>query len=175
MALTQSFTAVQPYGNPSNITFTDTSTGSDVNVISRKIYVKKADGSYIVEEGNPNNYITWAIADAAITLELLTEDVATEITIQWVKISSVGYSQVQKISFTQFNEIFDYGLTQMLAANPLLINDNDFFPHKANLRISIDSGNQAMILAGDLYAAQQCYDRATALRLSSQYYFNINS
>ena len=77
--------------------------------------------------------------------------------------------------FTEYNEMFDYGLTQMLTANPLLINDNDYFPHKSDLRTSIDSGNQAIIYAQDLFAAQQCYDRATNLRLSSQYYFNINS
>ena len=78
-------------------------------------------------------------------------------------------------NFFNFNEKFDYGLTQMLTANPMLINDNDFFPHKEELRISIDSGNQAFTLVGDIFAAQQCYDRATELRVNSQYYFNINA
>jgi hypothetical protein len=74
-----------------------------------------------------------------------------------------------------YNETFDYQLTQVLTGNPLVINDNNFFPNKSDLRVNIDGGNQAIFFATDLFSAQQCYDRATNLRLGSQYYFNANS
>jgi hypothetical protein len=182
MSFVPDFVAIQPFGTPNLIEFTDLSTGSDSNIVTRRIYIRKADGSYIVEEGNTENYTEWDYPNMAITLDVLTKDTACEVTVEWLDNYPsptvdplVLYNKVIMYGFTEYSEMFDYGLTQMLTANPLLINDNDYFPHKSDLRTSIDSGNQAIIYAQDLFAAQQCYDRATNLRLSSQYYFNINS
>jgi hypothetical protein len=176
MSLTPNFTVTQSFGTPTNLTFTDTSTGSDSSIASRNIYIQQVDGTYIVMTGNTSDYTTWDYDLSTITLDILTKDVAVTITIDWVDDYGVRvYTSTKIFSFTNFNEKFDYGTTQMLTANPMLINDNDFFVHKADMRVSIDSGNQAFNLVGDLFSAQQCYDRATNLRTSSQYYFNINS
>jgi hypothetical protein len=176
MPLTPSFTVTQSFNSPNNLTFTDTSTGSDINVASRNIYIQQANGSYVVVSGNLNDYTTWYIGDNPFVLNILDKDYAVTIRIDWVDANNnVLYTTANIFAFSNFNEKFDYGLTQMLTANPLFINDNDFFLHKSDIRISIDSGNQAFDLAGDLFAAQQCYDRATNLRENSKYYFNINS
>lgn len=176
MPLTPSFTAVQSFNSPSNLTFTDTSTGSDISVASRSIYIEQANGDYIIISGNTNDYTTWYLQDVSATFDILDKDYAVTITVNWVdQYNNVLYTYSDVFAFTNFNEKFDYGLTQMLTANPMLINDNDFFKNKEDLRISIDSGNQAFDMAGDLFAAQQCYDRGTNLRENSQYYFNINS
>ena len=176
MAFLPDFTAIQSTAAPSNLTFTDTSSGSDIAIASRRIFIQMANGDYIVISGNPNDYTMWDVAISQITLDILKKDVAVTITVDWY--DSLGnklYTKTKVFAFTKFNEKFDYGTTQMLTANPMLINDNDFFVHKADMRISIDSGNQAFNLVGDLFAAQECYDRATNLRTNSQYYFNINS
>jgi hypothetical protein len=103
-------------------------------------------------------------------------DVAVTITVEWLDISNVVlYSVSNNYGLTGFNEQFDYGLTQMLTANPVLINDNNFFGNKMDLRVAIDSGNQALALANDLFATQQCYNVANNIRTNSVYYFNINS
>lgn len=171
MPLVPNFTASQPFGSPSEILLTDTSTGSDNAVTSRRIYITMPNGTSLTN----NTYITWAYADLSKTVDVLTKDSAVSIKVEWVNVSGgILYTKIKQFGFTQYNEEFDYGLTQMLTANPLLINDNRFFENKINLRISIDSGNQALNLVGDLFAAQQCYDRATTLRKSSEYYFNIN-
>lgn len=176
MPLTPNFTAVQLYGSPNEIVLTDTSTGSDVTITSRRVFIQMPNGTYLVEEGTTTDYEVWNIADDSITLDVLTKDVAVTITVQWLDVTdTVVVSKVYDFGFTQFNESFDYGLTQMLTANPTLINNNDFFPNKSELRVCIDSGNQALSLVGDLFAAQQCYDRATSYRISSRYLFNINS
>lgn len=177
MSLTPNFTVTQSFGTPTDLTFTDTSTGSDTNVASRNIYIQEPDGTYIVMEGNTtSDYTTWDYDLETITLDILTKDVAVTITIDWLDAFGVKlYTSTKIFAFTNFNEKFDYGTTQMLTANPMLINDNEFFVHKADMRISMDSGNQAFNLVGDLFSAQECYDRATNLRTSSQYYFNINS
>ncbi len=82
------------------------------------------------------------------------------------------YSATEISGFTEYNEQFDYNLSSMLAANPLLINDNAFRSNKTNLRLFIDSGNQAITNSSDIVSAQLCYDEGTKLRLSSIYYFN---
>lgn len=82
------------------------------------------------------------------------------------------YSSTDLQGFTPYGEEFDYNLTTMLAANPLLINDNSFRRNKEDVRIFIDSGNQAILEATDIVSAQLCYDLENALRVSSIYYFN---
>ncbi len=82
------------------------------------------------------------------------------------------YASSQIKAFTEYNEQFDYNLSTMLAANPLLVNDNSFRGSKDTLRLYIDSGNQAILNSSDIVSAQLCYDEGTKLRLSSPYYFN---
>lgn len=177
MPLVQNFSTSQTLGLPSVITFADTSTGSDTDVSSRRIYMQTSSGSFLVEEGTLTDYESWSISVSGISLNVMpVKDYALLITVEWLNSSNVVlYRKQSTVGFTLYNETFDYQLTQILSGNPLLINDNSFFKNKSELRECIDSGNQAVSLAGDTVAAQQCYDRATNLRLKSQYYFNSNS
>lgn len=175
MSLTANFTTSQTYGVPNSINFVDTSTGTDGTITSRRVYMKTSANTYLVEQGTTTTYEVWAYADSTITLSVLPKDYALEITVQWMAGDTVVTSKVYTLGFTLYNETFDYQLTQVLSGNPLVINDNNFFPNKSDLRVNIDGGNQAIFFATDLFSAQQCYDRATNLRLGSQYYFNANS
>ena len=140
------------------------------------MYVQDSKGNFLVQEGTTTEYEVWALADSSITLALLDKDKAVREVVQWVDTNGdVLYSVTKITGYTLYNETFDYALTQSLAGNPLLINDNNFFRNKCDLRTSIDSGNQAVSFASDIYNAQLCYDRATELRLNSVYNFNINS
>ena len=176
MPLTPDFTATQVLGSPENIVLTDVSTGSDVAITQRRVYIQLSDGSYLVEDGTTTDYEAWALATNPLTLDVLTQDQATAITVQWLDVSNtVLYTKTQKIGFTLYNETFDYQLTQQLSANPPLMNDNKFQQNKFQLRVDIDSGNQAISFAGDLFSAQLCYDAATDMYNNRQYLFNINS
>lgn len=176
MALTPSFTIIQQFGSPSDITIYDTSTGVDGSVYSRRVFIELPNGTYLVQEGTTTNFESWSYAESEITLNVLSTDVSATVTVQWLNISNVVLYEVSNnYGFTGFNEQFDYGLTQMLTANPTLINDNNFFGTKMELRVAIDSGNQALALADDLFATQQCYNVANNIRTNSVYYFNINS
>jgi len=178
MALTVSFTAESVAGSPSDILFSDTSTGSDGTITSRRIYVSDKDGNFIVESGTTTEYEVWALPLATdITLDLLTADTACRITVQWLNVSDVvvyDYT-IDAIGFTEYNEEFDYEQTQLMQANPLLINDNNFWSNKRKLRTFIDAGNQALLRASDIVSAQSCYDAATEVRESAQYLFNGNA
>lgn len=176
MAFDPNFTAQPILGVPSDLLFTDTSTGSDTDILSRVIYLAKIDGSYLVPEDTLTDYIEWDLDDPTLTVDVLNKDYALVVTVTWLGLDSeVLYSKVYLLGFTAYNETFDYYLTQMLAANPSLINDNNFWDNKSTLRTYIDSGNQALVLASDQGNAQICYDEATKLRVGSQYYYNANA
>jgi hypothetical protein len=173
MALTPSFSTAQPVGEPSVIRLTDTSTGADAAVTQRRVYIQKADGSYLVPEGTETDYVEWELADTTIDIDCLDKDYGVAITVEWLDVTDeVLYDEEEDaVGFTSYNEDFDYGLTQMMAGNPLLVNDANFFNNKSQLRTLIDSGNQAILRASDLYSAQLCYDAATLIRTNAQYNF----
>lgn len=174
MPLTPSFTAVSVSGYPSKILLTDTSTGTDVAVVAKRVYIATYTGSFLVPSGTTTEYSLWS-SGTTITLDVLSKDYAVLITVQWVDINGVvKYDSSATYGFTLYNETCDYGLTTVMSSNPLLINDNNFFKNKSELREAIDSGNQALVIASDRYNAQQAYDRGTAIRLASQYFFNEN-
>ena len=176
MPLVAAFTATQDAGELSDIILTDTSTGSDVAITGRAVFLIKADGTYLVPAGTSTQYILWPLADTSITLDVLTKDLALTAVVQWLDVSSnVLYDVTALYGFTLYNETADYQFTQELSGNPILISDNNFWPNKSKFRCLIDSGNQAVSLASDIFGAQVCYDLATAIRLNSQYLFNTNS
>lgn len=176
MPLIPSFSVSQTEGAPSLINFLDTSTGNDVNITQRRIFLWLSSGVYLVQTRTSTNYETWNIAFLNAILDVLTEDKAINITVEWLDVGdNVLYNYQLNRGFTLYNETFDYQLTQRLTGNPKLIDDNNFFEEKEKLRVGIDSGNQCLLLANDIYGAQQCYNIATKLRINSQYYFNANA
>jgi hypothetical protein len=178
MPLSVNFSTAQVSGEPSEIVFTDTSTGTDATVAKRRIYMQKSDGTYLVEEGTTTEYEEFNDfpATTSITLDVLEQDEALTITVQWLTSgNSVVYDKTLVRAFTMYNSQFSYGLTQLCRANALLINDNNFWGNKSLLREYIDSGDEAIEQASDTDLAQICYDFGTSLRNDSQYAFNGNS
>lgn len=175
MALSPNFSVTQTLGAPSKVNLEDLSSGTDILVVSRRVYIATPTNKYLVQSGTTTNYELWPNfpSSTSITLDVLPKDYATTVTVEWVDAGgNVLYSKSLKRAFTAYNEEFDYATTQRMSGNPLLINDDDFYKSKSDLRTNIDSGNKAMELAGDLFGAQQCYDRATQIRVNSKYNYN---
>lgn len=176
MPLDVSFTATQITAYPSKVVITDTSTGSDSNVVDRRIYLANQYGSFLTPSGTSTQYIEWPIGSTTKIIDCMDKDYALLITVQWLDSGDeILYSSDSLDGFTLYNETFDYYLTQMLTANKALITDNNFWDNKSTLRTYIDGGNQALIFANDIDNAQLCYDEATKLRVFSQYNFNANA
>jgi len=178
MPLTPNFSCSQTVGLPNKINFTDSSTGVDAAVTKRRIYIQTNLGTYLVESGNSNEYSDWDDfpATTTITLDVLTQMQAVNITVEWLNVSnSVLYNKTLQYGFILYGRTASYGFVQLMTANPMLINDNNFWDSKQKLSELIDSGNQAIEEASDIYNAQRCYDAATDLIDNSQYYFNGNS
>jgi len=179
MALSVDFSAAQTPGIPGDILLTDTSTGTDVAVTQRRVYIQTAAGDYLVEEATTTEYTPWPDFPSTTTLtltDILSKDFGCRVVVQWLNVANtVLYDKTFYYGFTCYNEDFDYELTQTVAGNPLLISDNNFWGNKSRLRGFIDSGNNAITRNSDITAAQICYDLATAMNTDSQYLFNINS
>jgi hypothetical protein len=175
MPLVPNFSTSQSAGSPSVITITDTSTGSDVAVTQRRVYLLDWQGNYVVPSGTTTNYIQWPIAQATINIDCLTQDMALEVTVEWLNVSNVAlYDKTELVGFTLYNETFYYALTQAQAAASTpttILQDTSFLQNKSNLRLFIDSGNQAVTLGYDIVSAQQCYNLATNLNTNQDLYY----
>ncbi len=176
MPLVPNFTTSQTPGQPSVITVTDTSTGSDVAIASRRVYLVDYEGNFVVEGSNTTtDYTPWPLAQTSIDIDCLTEDMALSVTVTWNDINGVQlYTKTVLTGFTLFNESFYYSLTQGQAAisNPsFILQDNTYFQNKCKLRSCIDAGDQAISLGGDITSAQLCYNLATELVQNQNLFF----
>ena len=154
---------------------TDTSTGSDTNLTDRKIYLNQSNGTTLIPANNPNAWIDWPIALGPITLTgILNQDYSLNIQVVWVSSSPLPspstYVQFQLKTFTANLELFDYMLTQQMAANNLLANDNNFLPNKELLRLYIDNANGATSFS-DQYNAQLNLNAGYAMQVNQNNFF----
>lgn len=172
MSFSPAFTTNQTIGNPSTITVTDTSVGTDAAIIARRVYLKTVNATYLVPSGVSTDYTSWALADSSITVDALDKDYCLVVKVEWISVSGIVlYTATSLVLCTMYNDTFLYHLTQQQAGNPQLIQDANFYPNKGQLITDIDSAKNATTLAVDQYGAQLALDRATTYRLNQEYYF----
>jgi len=181
MAITVSFTVSQTVGSPAAINIVDTSTGSDVTAVSRRIYITNSAGAYLTTGRTVSAgiaYTEWPIADGNnLTINnILATDMAVNITLTYVNISGgVVATDTSLEGFTMYNETFYYSLTQAQALQnqppPMIIQDSNYYYQKMILRENIDDGNQAILYGDDITTAQNAYDRATYQVLNQNLFF----
>lgn len=179
MPLSVSFTTSQTLGNESGINLVDTTTGSDPATSARRIYLQTATNQYLTANGISDTiaYTLWPIASGnSLTLDYLTEDMALNITLAYVDSGGTTLADDFELSgFTLYNESFYYELTQNQALQnqppPMIIQDSNYYMNKMILRVEIDSGNNAITYGSDIVSAQDCYSRATYMRLNENDFF----
>jgi hypothetical protein len=178
MAISPSFSMSQNSGTPNIITATDTSTGIDTSITKRRIYLLQSDGTYLVPPGTTTNYSEWAITNTStrqpltISLDVLSQDTALSITVQWLNVSNVVVNTVtNSYAFTAYNETFYYGLTESQVANANLTASTNWYQTKMILRVELDSANQAIIFASDIFSAQAALNRATYISTNQSFFF----
>lgn len=161
MSLTVSFTVAQSILAPSSLVIADTSTGTDAAVVTRRVYLQTAMGTYLVPANISTDYNLWPEPSANLTLNVLNADYALSILVQWLDVgNTVLYSKEQIYCFTLYSEQFYYYLTQQQAAGNANIQDTNYFNNKIKLRTFIDSANNAVEFASDIYGSQECLDAA---------------
>jgi hypothetical protein len=172
MPISPSFTASQNSGTPNLIFLTDTSTGSDVTITKRRIYLLQSNGTYLVPAGTNTDYIEWALVDVTTSLNVLIQDTALSITVQWLTAGNVEVASVTtSFAFTAYNETFYYGLTESQVANANLTASTNWYQTKMILRVELDSAYQAISFASDIFSAQAALNRATFISTNQSYFF----
>ena len=172
MPINPSFEISQSAIAPSVITATDTSTGSDVAISARRIYFQTTYGTYLVVSGTTTDYNTWSYADAEESFDVLTEDYALSITVQWVNVGgTVLYTLTQVYCLSEFNKQFFYYLVQQQAITPSILQDTTYASNMAVYWTNIIGAIQAVEVGADIAASQNCLNRATNMMNNQTLYF----
>lgn len=164
--------------DPTSFSLTDTSTGADGGLTGRRIYLYKSDGTTLVPTGSSTTYINWplvsGIGDVINLTGILAKDYSLNITVVWVSSSPLSppstYTLAILKTFTGNIQLFAYGLTQLQAGNPLLVNDCGYFPNKSKLRVLIDDAINCETF-NDQYNSQLSLNAAYALQVNAKSYF----
>jgi hypothetical protein len=149
----------------SKFTLTDTSSGNDGNIIGRRVYLFKTDGTTLVPSGTAVTYVDWPIVTVTndtIDITVLDKDYAITVYVSWISNSPLpspsAYAYTLMHLFNGYSNSFVYGLIQQMAANPMVSSDNNFFINLSKVYTDLD--NAAMAVANnDQFSAQMALDR----------------
>lgn len=172
MAFSLSFSVTQGVDSTA-FTLIDTSTGSDINVVTRRITCTTMGGTILVPTGTTTTYILFPFSDGSpITVSVLPIDYAMTIRLDYV--DSVGttlYSLSQNYCFTGNDDDFDYSLTQFLVGNQSLLQDTNYVMNRFTLRMLIDAANEAVVTGNDINGSQFLLDLAQNMISNQTLYF----
>lgn len=161
MPLVENFTATQYVATPNLLVLDDTSTGSDSGVTVRYVYLQKADGSYLVEEGTTTNYEVWTLASGnTISLNVLDKDYALTITVEWRSNSAVLYNKTVSYCFSTYAKIYNVKLSKAQVSSPSLLDRDNWLSTKCNLNTYIDAADDAVALGAGITIAQLSLNKA---------------
>jgi len=171
MPITPNFSTTQLYTDITVLTITDTSSGSDVGLTGRFVYLRKYDGTYLVPSGTTTSYVFWPIGSVSFDIDCLDKDYVLDITVIWLSGSTQSYTKVILSPFTAYSELFLRSLTQAQASNPALIGNKNFWGSKCKLRTLIDDVAQAVDTLNDQTAASFALVEAKKLTDNPQLFY----
>src|SRR5574343_414258 len=163
MAFSPAFTCAQNIQAPSTLVIADTSSGTDSDIVNRRVYITTAYNTYLTEAGSftTSTYTDWPTPAATLELDILNTYMALNIRIDWCNSGGVAlYTSYNLFCFTLYSNQFYYTLTQLQSTGNLNVNDTVYYTNKEKLKIFIDSANNAVQYASDIYGSQQQLDSA---------------
>ena len=174
MAITAAVSVEQSALSPGLVTLVDESTGVDATIVKRRVFITNSAGEYIVESGTSTNYEEWNDfpSDTEITLDILTEDTAIHLLVQYLTSGNVVVTTFEDdFPLSEFNKQFFYELWQQQSLRPSILQDTNYAANLANLWVAIIGGIQCVEIASDLAASQNAMNIATNYRLNESLYF----
>lgn len=174
MPLVPNFSSSQVIGLPSTIYLLDSSTGSDVLIISRRVALIDAQGNYLTADGSftTPTYTTWAYASSSTSIAALTSDFAINVTVDWLNAAgAVLYTKTTLYPYTLYGLEGSFALTQALTASPNIIQDQNYWLNRMILRCNIDDADNAVDIGGNIFIAQAALDREAYMLANQQLYF----
>jgi len=176
MPFSQNFTVAQTSANPAFIIITDTSTPPNdygtYDIDIRRITITDYLGNFIVPAGTTTNYIEWPLQDNPISLNLLTQDMAVNIKVQWLDEFDVElYELNNNYCFTEFNKQFLYYLIQLQSMTYSIIQDNNYWGNVGIFWTNIIGAINSVEIGNDIFASQACLNRATFMAQNQANFF----
>lgn len=172
MAFSQNFTVAQTSANPAYIIVTDTSTGTDGLIVGRRITIKDSNGDYIVPAGTTTNYIPWPLLDDPISLNVLTQDMAVNIMVEWLYAGDIPqYELNNNYCLTEFNKQFLYYLIQLQSLTFNVIQDNNYWGNVGTFWTNIIGAINSVAIGDDIFSSQVCLNRATFMAQNQSTFF----
>lgn len=172
MPLTPNFTVTQSISNPELITIEDTSSGSDIAVTDRRVYIALSNGTYLVESDNDEIYSEWEYADDTIVLDVIPRSVSPTIRVDWLNsIGTVLYTKSIVYALTMHDDLFSYGLLGGEAENPSQIKDSRYYGDVVRFMADLEHAKNAVLYGADSAAAQSCLNRNHQMQQNENSYF----
>ena len=143
--------------DPSAIILNDTSTGSDVAIVSRQILL------YTVQDAQLVAAIPWPLATNPITINPLTQDTALNVVVNWLDVGgNVLYTFSLIQAFTGYGEQFAYNLIQTEESSPGILQDTNYQNY-------VNTLNNYLVSAVRAISVGQSLKNAQAMILKEQY------
>lgn len=172
MAFVPSISVSQLAATPQNVTFTDNSTGADAAIVSRKLTIQTAASTYLVPSGTSTNYISWALANTSITVDILTEDQCVNVLCEWLDINGATlYTYENQYPLAEYNKQFLVALVSAQGLTPGIVQDSNYSGNIAAFWSDVVAGINQVNFARDIAGGQNCFNRATNMRLNQNLYF----
>lgn len=174
MPLSPSFSTAESLSILENVTFTDTSTGSDVGLTGRTIEIKLANGNWLSAAGESTTQvlIAWAIGDVSTTIALLTGSTTASVTVRWMTGAVATYTVSNQLETWDLYD-YDFGLEliQAQTATPGIIQDTNYQSNFFLFITNIWNAETANTYGDDLYSSQGALNRNQNMINNSDYYF----
>lgn len=172
MAFVENFSVSQTIGVPESFTLTDTSTGSNVLITQRRVYLQKSDGTYLVPSGTTTDYIEWDWVDSTILLDVLDKDYALSILVQWLNVSdAVLYAKTTLSGFSMYNNDFNYSLVYDEANGLASLNSQNWLFGRMKLYVALNDATTSVVSMNSITNGQAADDRGTYLRLNPNLFY----
>lgn len=177
MAIVQNFSASQVLGASNEILLTDTSTGADVAVVSRRVYLTDKDGNYYTEGTTPSTtvaYSTWGNFPGTTTLilDVLTADKCLNVRVDWVNVSgTVLYTKTTLTLFYLYARTYRIFLVKSQSSNTKLPDRANFYYNSIRLNCSIQEAITSVEDMSDIASAQAALIRAKKLIDNPSYFY----
>lgn len=172
MSFSPAFTVSQSAATPNIIVLQDTSTGVDASITQRRIYITDNEGAYIVPSGTSTDYIVWPLATNPISLNVLTQDTAANIFVEWLDVSNtVLYDDDDDYPLIEYGKQFYFYLIQQLALNPSTYQDSNYASNLALFWTYIIGAINAINIGSSLSASQALMNKETDMQNNQSKYF----
>ncbi len=168
------FSVTQSLAEPSQITLTDTSSGSDATLTTRRIYILLANGNWLQDDGSESSteaYIIWPYGDTSITLDVLGGSTACSITVNWYDNSTFKYTADDAFCFNLQDYLAALQILQGNTSSPDQLQDTPYYNNLMQFIVNLFNEENAIEFDGDIFSSQGAMNRNQLMINNEALYF----